>query len=615
MQLSSRPGFYRFAWAPYMKEPLDCLAEHSPVREMAMMKGGQIGATVSILENYLGYLMAHVRTAPAMLVTADDDVAKKRLELCIVPMLIHSGLQGLVRSSDETSRKKTGRTATKIEWRGGGFLILSGAKSPNNMISFSAKAMLRDEIDTWPQNVGKSGDPIVLTGRRTAAYESQRKVVDLSTPLLEDQSHIQRRFRRGDQRYYFVKCLKCEHEQRLRWRRVNEETGEVTGIVWQGEATLVPGSVRYLCEKCAHPHREEDKERLLCEQNARWVPTSEPISPQVRSYHLSSLYSRFQTWEALVLLWLEAWDVTNNRPRDVDALQAFYNTVLGVPFELRGEKVRFSAVSSHRRSAYHYGQVPNKWATQYCGGPVLLLTCTVDVHAADLAVAVFGWCRDRRALLVDYWRFEGDTEQLDDPGTWKRLEKLIEQQEYTADDGKRYNIALTLIDSGYRPDHVYRFAEQYEAGVFPVKGRGTPPQNANAREFSEFTTPSGLRAYGVTVDFYKDRWSAALRRHWDGMGLQPQGHFNAPLNATDKQLRELTVEVKRERIEKTTGKRIGWEWHRPSGAANELWDLLVYGNAALDLIAWNYSLGLKLETTNWAAFWDDCLGQKLFFNE
>jgi hypothetical protein len=110
-----------------------------------------------------------------------------------------------------------------------------------------------------------------------------------------------------------------------------------------------------------------------------------------------------QSWETCVRTWLGAWDVEHNVPRDMEQLQVFYNNVLGDPFELRGEKVRFAAVSAHRRSAYHYGQIPNKWALQYCGSPALLLTCTVDVHSDNLAVAVFGWCRDRRALLVDYW--------------------------------------------------------------------------------------------------------------------------------------------------------------------------------------------------------------------
>src|SRR6185503_1778865 len=143
-------------------------------------------------------------------------------------------------------------------------------------------------------------------------------------------------------------------------------------------------------------------------------------------------------------------------------------------------------------------------------------------------------------------------------------------------------------------------------GVFPVKGREEAPRNATIREFSEFQTKSGT-AFGITLDLYKDRLSASLRRSWDGLGIQPPGHFNAPLDVTDAQLKELTVEVKREKIDKETGKRLGVEWHRPGGAANELWDLYVYASAALDIICFNVCReDLELDFMNWPAFYEHC---------
>jgi phage terminase large subunit GpA-like protein len=613
--VTSLPGPFRFAVAPYLREIVDCLSIHSPIREITLMKGVQICGTVGVLENAIGYVIDAVKTAPVMLLTADAELAKLRMEAYITPMLQHSELNHLIKSVDEKNTRKTGRTDKKIEWEGGGFLIPFGAQNANKLRSISIQYLLRDEIDGYPDVVGKDGDPLKLSADRTAAFEASRKIADISTPLVKGQSKIAARFARGDQRYYFVRCLKCNFAQVLRWQRTNNETGEVTGITWETErGQLIPESVRYLCQECAHPHSNDDKRRLLSpDHGAEWRPTAQPADPFHRSYHLSALYSPpgMQTWAACVHKWLDAWDAEHNRAKDLGQLQVFYNNVLGEPFELRGEKLRFENVSAHRRQ-FHYGQLPNKFAEQYCGSPIFLLTCAVDVHESNLAVAIFGWCRDRRAILVDYWRFEGNTEQLDDPATWGRLRELIESKEYVADDGKRYRISILMIDSGYRADHVYRFCAEYNS-VYPVKGREAQPKSTTLKEFSDFQTPNGITAYGITVDFYKDRWSAALRRGWDGMSTQPHGHFNAPLDATDKQLKELTVETKRERIEKTTGKRLGWEWHRPSGAANELWDLLIYNNAALDLIAWNMSEQLELEFTNWQLFYDRC-AEGIFFS-
>jgi phage terminase large subunit GpA-like protein len=609
--VTSLPGQYRFDVAPYLREILDCLSTDSPVREVVIMKGAQIGATVGVLENAIGYFIDHVRSAPCMLVTADAELAKLRLESYIVPMLQHSELDHLIRSSDEKNTRKTGRTEKKLEWVGGGFLIPYGAQNANKLRSVSIQMMLRDEIDGWPDVVGKDGDPIKLSGDRTSAYEGSRKILDISTPLIKAHSKVEKRFLAGDQRYYFVCCLSCKHAQRLRWRNI-DDNGVVSGLVWEtteNEGHLIIDSVRYVCEQCGHRHTNDDKTRLLSPAyGAEWRATAVPSHPDLRSYHISALYSPvgMQSWASCVQKWLEAWDEERNRPRDMRQLQVFYNNVLGVPFEMRGERVSKEAVSSHRRNWYAYGQIPNKACELYCGSAVLLVTCTVDVHGDNLAVAVWGWCRDRRVILIDYDRYKGDTEQLDDPPTWGRLRDLIESKEYVADDGRAYRVALTMIDSGYRTDTVYRFCSDYEGGVYPCKGQQVSPKHQREREFAEFTTPMGTRAYGITIDFYKDRWSSALRREWNvEEQLQPPGHFNAPADATDKQLKELTVEVKSERKDARTGERIGWEWHRPSGAANELWDLLVYSNAALDLIAWDLCINqLELDAVNWPLFWD-----------
>jgi phage terminase large subunit GpA-like protein len=63
--------------------------------------------------------------------------------------------------------------------------------------------------------------------------------------------------------------------------------------------------------------------------------------------------------------------------------------------------------------------------------------------------------------------------------------------------------------------------------------------------------------------------------------------------------------VKREKIDPRTKQRIGWEWHRPKGSKNELWDCLIYSSAALDMLAWDYCRKqLELEQVSWPEFWD-----------
>src|SRR5690606_15455120 len=131
------PGYYRFEATPYLREIVDCLSVDSPIREVSLMKGVQIGATVGILENAIGYCIDFVRTAPVMLVTADAELAQLRLGSYIIPMLQSSELDHLIKSSDERNNRKTGRTDKKIEWVGGGFLVPFGAQNANKLRSIS----------------------------------------------------------------------------------------------------------------------------------------------------------------------------------------------------------------------------------------------------------------------------------------------------------------------------------------------------------------------------------------------------------------------------------------------------------------------------------------------
>lgn len=617
---TAMPGLFRFDVVPYMREILDCLGVDSPIRFVSLMKGSQIGGTVALLENCLGYFIAHVKWAPVLLLTADDNLAKERLNAYIIPMLRHSGLEQFIRSNDESNARKTGKTQRRLEWEGGGFALTVGVRNPNNLSSLSFLALLRDEIDKWPLRVGQSGDPMAMSEARTDTFEKVRKVLDISTPLIRGQSKIHKQFLLGDQRYYHVCCLSCGHSQRLRWSRTSAD-GEVTGIVWDTDdsGVLIPGSTRYLCSECGHAHTNDDKARLLSPENgAEWRPDqkAKPANPHHRSYHLSALYSTMLSWDACVLKYLKAFDPATGEMRDVGAAQVFYNEVLAEPWEIRGgQKVRLDAVQDHKRDVYRYGELPNSWAVEHCGGPVLLVVCTVDVHETSLKVAIWGWCRDRRVLLIDYLTLEGDTEQLEDPDTWGALQEMIETKSYEADDGKKYALEITFIDSGFRTDTVYQFAGKFDVGVYPVKGRDASASNVTTTWFNSFVTREGTTAYWITVDYYKDRWSAALKRSWDGLDLQPSGHFNAPRNATKEQLKELTAEEKRKKLHPVTNEQIGWTWHRPHGAKNELWDLLIYANAALEAVAYEMCVtDMGLDGIDWNEFHRICEQNQLFFS-
>lgn len=602
--VTSMPGYIRYDVNPFMREIIDCFDVDSGVREVNLKKGVQITYT-TLLESGLLYYMAHVKTLPCMYMTADKELATARIENNIIPMINQSGFGDIIQSSDEGNSRKTGKTSHHIQWKGGGYLVPFGAKNADKMRSYSIAVLLKDEIDAWPDTVGKDGDPDSLSDDRCSGYWERRKIFRGSTPLIKGSSKIEKAYLRGDQRKYMVLCKACGFPQALRWSYGENEKG---GFYWETEGgILLPESVQYRCQECGEAHYEYDKERLFSEAHgAHWKPTARPVEKGIRSYHLPALYSPIgmQPWYKSVGAYLAGFDHEERKVKDIAKYQVFYNNVLAEPFEIMGSKIRFTSVSLHRRASYRLGEIPNTYAIKNSGGPILLLTCQVDVHKSFLAVAVMGWVRDSKPYVIEYIRLEDEDCSESTSKVWGELRQIIEEREYTADDGKRYRVVMTFIDAGYANDTVVSFCADYAAGVAPVLGRDRPSKSNTVKEFAEFTTQGGTVGYTITVDHYKDRLAPVLRREWtEDAGIQSPHHFNAPIDLPDKALKELTVETRRERTDPNGG--TSYFWHRPGNARNELWDLLVYGHAAIEVIAWSICIKyFKLKTVDWDQFWD-----------
>lgn len=613
--VTNLPGYLRYSVNPFMREIVDCFDVDSPVREVNLKKGVQITYSTA-LESGVLYFMGHVKTLPIMYMTADKELALARIENNFIPMINHSGMSDLIRSSDETNSRKTGKTKEHIQFVGGGYMLPFGAKNADKMRSFSIAVMLKDEIDAWPDKVGKDGDPDALSDDRCSAYWDKRKIFRGSTPLLKGTSKIEKAYLNGDQRKYHVLCKHCGFEQVLRW---STEDG-VGGFKWDfnEHGTLIKESVRYCCQKCGGAHYEHDKDKLFsAEYGAKWIPTAHPKIAGVRSYHLPALYSPvgMQPWYKCVGAYLAGFDPIERKVIDIEKYQVFYNNILAEPFEILGSKVRFTSVSAHRRAEYRLGEIPNKYAIKYAGSPILFLTCQVDVHKTNLAVGVFGWAKDTKSFLIEYTRIEDEDCSEPTSPAWGKLRELIEEKVYTADDGKHYKILLTFIDAGYSNDTVVQFCSEYAQSVFPILGRDRPGKMQSISEFSEWETKLGTVGYKITVDHYKDRLAPILRREWvEESGEQKPHHFNAPVDLSDAAIKELTVETRRERTDERG--HTSYYWHRPGNARNELWDLLCYGHAAVDVLAWLICVReFELETIDWPRFWDYLETEKRYFIE
>ncbi len=568
--LTSMPGPWRNEVTPYLTEIMDCFSMSSPVQKVAIMKGTQLGFTVGVGENWIGYMIDDV-PGPMLFVSGDKEMAETAIEIRVDRMIETAGLQGKIFSQAEKAhKKKTGDTKAKKEFAGG-FLLAIGPHSGSKLRSFSIRYLFFDEVDAYPQETRNEGDPISLAERRTDAFEQVRKILYISTPAVEQLSRIKPLFRDGDQRYYFVPCKHCGHMQTLKWGHIKYEVDERGILVWN--------SVHYECEKCGGYWKNSDKAEFL--GRGEWRPSAVPREPNYRSYHLTGLYSPvgMRTWESICQQWLKA-------KNDPLLLRVFVNAVLAETWIERGEAPRWERVML-RREEYQIGT---------CPGKALLVTIGVDIHKDRIEAEIVAWGKDKESWSIDYRVLYGDTQE-DEDEVWNNLKKLLEA-EHAGHIGK-----IAFIDAGYNTPQTYSFCNRFDTGVFPVMGDSRVGKRAKLFMLRDI---SGCQV--KRVDLYTDALKQELYGYLEKGTPEPGqdypfGYCHFPTEYGEKYFQQLMSE---ERYKETTRTgAIRYVWHLKSGRRNEAHDCRIYAMGALYYFAttaWEDTF--PNDEFSWPDFWE-----------
>jgi phage terminase large subunit GpA-like protein len=562
--LSPYPGPFRWAIMPYLREIADTLSETSPVRKVAVMKGAQLGFTVGIGENWIGYII-DAAPGPTLYISGDADMAKTSAGRRVDAMIQHAGLgDRIFAQSKGSASRKTGDTATEKQFPGG-WLRAIGPKSGSKLRSDSVQYLFRDEVDAYPASAGKEGDPLLLAERRTDAYEDSRKILSLSTPLIDQTSRIKDLYMEGDQRRFFVPCKSCGEMQILEWGRMKWEVDDDDRLIWD--------SVHYECEHCAAKWTNDDKAYFL--PRGEWRPTAQASEPGYRSYHLSSMYSPvgFRSWASGVQEFLKAKD-------DPTKLQTFINTFLGETWIDEHERPRIEAILTRERR-YVAGTLPAEARPLFC-------TIGADVQADRIECEVVAWGRHKESWSIDYHVLPGDTAEPESK-CWADLREIIEAEHA----GLPVNLAA--VDSGYRTDVVYEFADSFESGVHPVMGSDVIAQN---REYIKLMPVKGRQTgrIDINTNILKQEIYRYLNKEWIAGKDTRAGFCHFPVDYKRKHYLQLTAEV----VKKDNKGRMMFD---NEGRRNEQLDCRVYALASLYALKQVYeeSVGASMA---WSDFWD-----------
>lgn len=485
------------------------------------------------------------------------------------------------------AQKSESRTATNTTLRkefSPAVLNLLGGESGKNYRRLTAHTVIGDEIDEFPENVGrtkdkKQGSPIRLMARALTDSPFKKQIIG-SSPTTEQGSLVWRQMMRLLGRTFdrFFPCLECGHLQPLEWGGAATATAGIKMI------DRKPHTARYMCRDCGALMEYRDLREM--DEGARWQSeimyqddkTGEYYAlddhekehmiepPRRMGFFMNSIYSPFLSWEELCETFLEATALSIKG--DNSELITFNNHLLGQTWK----EVLDNVIDPTEFQAEH----TIKYRAQVPAG-VRFLTAGVDIQKDHAHIDIVGWANRQINFGIQFTRYFGD---LDTKDFWDGLENLL-NQEFRNEEGETVKILVAGIDSGHRAKDIYKFCRRNAIKFIPMKGAAAArvqkeidfPQRRNKDRV--FLTSVGGDAI---TDILRERYSKKIND-----GHIPTGYSFWP-HGQGYDVRYFKEIVISQKVKKGTV----WSWEPLSGAANDAEDARKYAYAAMCIAVFEF---------------------------
>jgi len=560
---SAIDGRYNLALTPYLREPLDALADPA-VREVAAMKSSQIGWTVGLVMGWIGYTIDHDPTSMMVMFprdkTARDFNIEKFEPTVEASPVLAAKIAVKTRSRDYRQDHKT---------FAGGFLKFVGSNSPGGVKSTSARRLVVEEPDDCNLNLKGQGDSIELLRDRGKTYSDTKMLVG-GTPTIKGVSSIEVEMEKSDRREFYVPCHHCGDSAPLAWENVRWSSQE-EGPAHPVYGHALPETARYVCPSCGGEWSSAEKNANVARAEAAgggWRPMARFHG--IRGYYFSELISLFpeSALDRLVAKYLAAKHEADQGK--IGALVAFWNGTLGRPWEWKADVPEEDDLRD-RALAYAEWSVP-------AGG--LVLTVGVDVQHDRIAIVVRAWGRGEESWLVYWGELNGNVLEWD---VWEALWSTVFAREYRTSAGARIHVAAASIDAsdGQTDDAVYKAVREFNRRLGARRVMAIKGASSDTREI--FSKPRvidvnakhkaaryGLRIYIVGGARAKDLiigGEGGGRLKLAGAG---PGRIHCYRDVRPDYFEQLLAEVK---APNKSGKKV---WQKKAGKRNEALDCEVY---------------------------------------
>jgi len=534
----------------YTRGIYEAYADNS-IRFLTLAKSAQVGGT-TVLKNLALWDVAH-QPSPGIYYTATEKLAIRFNDRELEPHFRYcKQVQNLaIRKRGEWSKLE------KL-FANGATIKLNGSNSPAALGAVPAMHVKMDEVDKWPDETEREAPAVQLAIARTKTYEDIRKIFIISTPTTEN-GVLWQYYLKGSQEKYHVPCPLCGFRQELHFYYTKGKGG----LWWPEDCRrsdgywdldLVRQETRYRCANCdglIHNNR-----KLAMNSEGKWEKTNPRAPFDHRSFHISALYSPFETWGGIATVYLESKDVPG-RMHDFD------NNYPGMPYIRKATTILASEIRAIVESSpkYKRGELPIK---------PKLITMTVDVQQENFWWTVRAWGKARSSYLIDF----GSAISYHD------LENIA-QREYEY-EGEKHKVYKTMFDSGYsarRKAGVYDWCLASGGRCFPAKGTGKSAGLTNTiREHTITHRKSTLILTNYDDDVYKEELYCRRIKERVGPG------WCLPQDITHEYIEQLTDEHLAERPSLRGNVELVWERARNNHLGDCEKMQLVFGDMASDFL-------------------------------
>ena len=553
---SAEAGAYRTSRTPYAKEIMDVMSPNAktfngkPVTRVVFVKGSQLGGSETLI-NCVGYYI-DICPCPILYMLSTVDLAKFTSTDRIDPLIEETPS---IKSKIGNKRALNVENAVLKKGFPGGSLRFIGANSPVGMRSAAVRLLIMDEVSSYPETTDE-GDPVELAIKRADTFGDSKKILEVSTPTIEGKCKITRSFLNSDQRYFNLPCPHCDFFQSLKFENLKWESG-------------IPDTVYYECESCKEKIIEDKHKRKMLERG-KWIPKFP--ERDIVGFHLSSLYSPkgWKSWEQIISEYEEA----KGKP---ELERVFENTVLGIPYRLKGESVSWE-ILFERREQYERNKIPKSG---------LVLTCGVDIQNDRIELEIVAFGRNKESWSIDFRILFGDTSHQQ---VWNDLAEVLDEDFIMEHTGEFRKIQFACIDSGFKAIEVYNFCRKYSPSrVMAVKGFDSLPMIHGNPKNLDYTyqgkkISKGVRLTQVGVNVLKHELAGFLRNKQNEDGTYPYGYCHFPADYSQEYFMMLTAE---EYVCTTNAKnQKKYEWVKVR-ERNEALDCRNYARAAAALLGYD----------------------------